>query len=78
MVLVKHDQKLNCYKVNVCLKFDWSKTGLPPSDWSDIYTPDLFQNCHFEINCWTENTLCAQLKNGCYSTKTFMLDVTTF
>ncbi len=43
-----------------------------------IYTPDLFQNCHFKVNCWTENTLCAQLKNGCYSTRTCMLDVTTF
>ncbi len=62
----------------MCLKFDWSKTGLLPSDWSDIYPPDLFQNCHFKINCCTENTLCAQLKNGSYSTRTCMLDVTTF
>ncbi len=33
-MLVKHDQRLNCYKAHVCLKFDWSKTGLLPSDWS--------------------------------------------
>ncbi len=30
-MLVKQDQRLNCYK------FDWSKSGLLPSDWSDIY-----------------------------------------
>ncbi len=77
-MLVKHDQSLNCYKAHVGLKFDCSKTGLLPSDWSDIYPPDLFQNCHFKINCWTENTLCDQLKNGFYSTRTCMLDVTTF
>ncbi len=67
---MKHDQMLNCYKAHVCLKFDWSKTGLLP--------PDQFQNCHFKINCSTENTLCAQLKNGCYPSRTCMLDVTTF
>ncbi len=53
-MLVKHDQRLNCYKAHVCLKFDWSKTGLLP--------PDLLQNCHFKINCWTENTLCSAQK----------------
>ncbi len=34
-MLVKHDQRLNCYKAHVCLKFDWpTKPGLLPSDWS--------------------------------------------
>ena len=42
-----------------------------------LYTRSV-PNCHFKINCWTENTLCAQLKNGCYPTRTCMLDVTTF
>ncbi len=77
-MLVKHDQRLNCYKAHVCLKFDWSKTGFLPSDWSDIYPPDLFQNCHFKINCFTENTLCAQYNNGCYPTRTCLSDVTNF
>ncbi len=36
-MLVKHDQRLICYKAHVCLKFDWSKTGLLPSDWSVIF-----------------------------------------
>ncbi len=35
--MIKHDQKQNCYKAHVCLKFDWSKTGLLPSDWSVLY-----------------------------------------
>ncbi len=77
-MLVKHDQMLNCYNAHVCVKFDWSKTVLLPFDWSDISTPDLFQNCHFKINCWTENTLCVQLKNRCYPTRTCLLAVTTF
>ncbi len=29
-MLMEQDQRLNCYK------FDWSKTGLLPFDWSDI------------------------------------------
>ncbi len=77
-MLVKQDQRLNCYKAHVCLKFDCSKTGLLQFDWSDIYPPDLFQNYHFKINCWTKNTFISQLKNGCYSTRTYILDVTTF
>ncbi len=26
-MLVKHDQRLNCYKAHVCIKFDWSNLG---------------------------------------------------
>ncbi len=36
-MLVKHDQRLNCYNTHVCLKFDWSKTWLLPSDWHVMY-----------------------------------------